>query len=397
MSKPVSLNSVIIRFGGELWLKKAWTKRRYMRCLVGNIKQVLKRHDIQCDEVVRKHGRLYLRTRKATEAADQMSRVFGISSVSPALEIGSNRFERVVDKSVSLASHTLSKGDSFAVRCRRVGEHPYSSRDVCMEIGRQVLEKHGETRDLTVDLKHPDRVLGVEVRDNEAFVFGNVFPGVGGMPLGTQGRVVCMLGGSIDSTVAGWLAMKRGCPLVSLHFDCASMADETATKSVVDMTKVLLDWSVGFPRRLRVVPFGHVLTAIVENHRPHLTYLLCKRMMYRVAESLADQVGADGIVTGEKIGEGASQTLWNLRALGMAIKKYPIHRPLVGFDRAEIEGLARKIGAYETSIQNVHGWGAIPHKHVAKAKLEEIEEAEVELNIDEMTKRCLDELRVADL
>jgi thiamine biosynthesis protein ThiI len=120
-------------------------------------------------------------------------------------------------------------------------------------------------------------------------------------------------------------------------------------------------------------------------------------MMYRVAESLADQVGAEGIVTGEKIGEEASQTLWNLRALGRAIKKYPIHRPLVGLGKAEIEGLARNIGTYETIIQNVHGCESIPHKPVVKAKVEEIEEAEVELNTNEMTNRCVGELKIVDL
>ena len=167
LSEHVAFDSVVVRFGGELWLKKTWTRRRYVRCLIENMKRVLKRYNVEYGEVMRRRGRLFLKTTSAVEAVSTLSRVFGISSVSPALEIGSNKFERVVDNSVSLASHTLSKGDSFAVRCRRVGEHPYSSRDICREIGRRVLEKFGETRDLTVDLKHPDRVLGVEVRDKK--------------------------------------------------------------------------------------------------------------------------------------------------------------------------------------------------------------------------------------
>ncbi|MCK4436117.1 tRNA 4-thiouridine(8) synthase ThiI, partial [Candidatus Bathyarchaeota archaeon] len=214
MSEHVAFDSVVVRFGGELWLKKTWTRRRYVRCLIENMKRVLKRYNVEYGEVMRRRGRLFLKTTSAVEAASRLSRVFGISSVSPALEIGSNNFEDVVDKCVFLASHVLGEGNSFAVRCRRVGEHPYSSRDVCREVGRRVLDEFGETRSLTVDLKRPNVILGVEVRDNEAFAFSEVVKGVGGMPLGTQGRVVCLLSGGVDSAVAGWLVMKRGCPLV---------------------------------------------------------------------------------------------------------------------------------------------------------------------------------------
>jgi len=191
LSDHVAFDSVVVRFGGELWLKKAWTRRRYVRCLIENMKRVLKRHNIEYGEVMRRRGRLFLRTTSAVEAASRLSRVFGISSVSPALEIGSSELENVVDKCVFLASHVLGEGNSFAVRCRRVGEHPYSSRDVCKEVGRRVLDELRETRSLTVDLNRPDVVLGVEVRGDEAFVFGEVVKGVGGMPLGTQGRAIC--------------------------------------------------------------------------------------------------------------------------------------------------------------------------------------------------------------
>ena len=183
MSEPVTLDSVIVRFGGELWLKKAWTKRRYLRCLVRNMKHVLKHHNVEYSEVMRRHGRLFLRTGEVAEAGSHISRVFGVGSVSPALEVRSNRLEDVVDKSVLLVGRVLGEGKSFAVRCRRVGKHPYGSGDVCRQVGHRVLKKLGESRSLTVDLKHPDMILGVEVRDNEAFVFSEVIKGVGGMHL----------------------------------------------------------------------------------------------------------------------------------------------------------------------------------------------------------------------
>lgn len=397
LSEHVAFDSVVVRFGGELWLKKTWTRRRYVRCLIENMKRVLKRYNVEYSEVMRRRGRLFLKTTSAVEATSRLSRVFGISSVSPALEIGSNKLEDVVDKCMFLASHVLAEGNSFAVRCRRVGEHPYSSRDVCREVGRRVLDEFGEEKGLSVNLKRPDAILGVEVRGNEAFAFSEVVKGIGGMPLGTQGRVICLLSGGVDSAVAGWLVMKRGCPLVPVYFNCKPYTDEAATKRAMEITKVLCDWAVGFPRRLYVIPYGHVLGTIVENCPRRLTCLLCKRMMYRVAEVLADQVRAEGIVTGEAVGEQASQTLRNLRMLDRVAEKYPVHRPLLGFDKAETEVLARKISTYKISARNVQGCKAAHHKPATKAKLEEIEEAEAELNIKEMVERCIGELKAVDL
>jgi thiamine biosynthesis protein ThiI len=397
LSEHVAFDTVVIRFGGELWLKKTWTRRRYMRCLIDNMKGVLKRYNIEYSEVMRRRGRLFLKTTSVAEATSKLSRVFGISSVSPALEVGSSKLEDVTDKCVFLANHILNEGNSFAVRCRRVGQHPYGSRDVCREVGRRVLDEFGETRSLTVDLKRPNLVLGVEVRGDEAFVFGEIVKGAGGMPLGTQGRLVCLLSGGVDSAVAGWLVMKRGCPLVPLYFDCKPYTDEVATERAMEIAKALCDWAVGFPRHLYVIPYGHVLGIIVKNCARRLTCLLCKRMMYRVAGALADQVEAEGIVTGEAIGEQASQTIQNLRVLDDAAKRYPVHRPLLGFDKAETERMAREIGAYKISARSVQGCNAAPHKPATKAKLKEIVEAEARLNIEEIVERCVGELKVVDL
>jgi len=386
-------DSVIIRFGGELWLKKTWTRRLYERRLVRNIKNFLKHYEVPYSEIVRRHGRLFLRTDSAVEAARRLARIFGISSVSPSLET-SSKLEDIVDRSVFLAGHLLKEGNSFAVKCRRVGDQSYSSADVCRVVGQRILDEFGEKLGLKVDLDRPDVTFGVEVRNDEAFVHSNVIDGAGGMPLGTQPRVMGLLSGGIDSAVACWLVMKRGCPVVPVYFDNTPFTDETTMERALNVAEVLFDWAVGFPRRVYVVQHGENLEKIIEDYYRKLTCIFCKRMMYRIAERLAEMMGAEGIVTGEAIGEQASQTLTNLRVLSDAVKKYPIHRPLLGFDKAETETIARKIGTYEISSRKAGGCTAVPSKPATKAKLEEVMEAEEKLNIKEMVERSIESIKV---
>jgi thiamine biosynthesis protein ThiI len=388
-------NCVIVRLGGEIWIKKGWTRHWYLRRLVRNIKAVLQYPNVAYSKIIRRDGRIFLRTSEPLEAAERLSRVFGVSSVSPALETGAE-LDAIVEECLSLAGRMLGKGDGFAVKCRRVGKHPYTSQEVCKLVGRRVLEEFA-ARKIDVDLDNPDVRLGVEVRGELGFVFSDVIGGVGGFPLGVQGRVVGLLSGGLDSAVACWLVMKRGCLVAPLYLDCAPFTDKSTTERAVEVARVLSNWAIGFPRRLHMVNYGKSLKKIVEGAPRRLTCILCKRMMYRVAERIADKVGAGGLVTGEAIGEQASQTLQNLRVLDGAAVSYPVLRPLLGFDKVETEGLARKIGTYEVSARSVKGCEAVPHKPATKAKLEEVVEAENGLNVREMVERCTKGLRVVDL
>jgi len=160
---------------------------------------------------------------------------------------------------------------------------------------------------------------------------------------------------------------------------------------------VLFGWAIGFPRRMFIVPFGETLKAFVEEAPRRLTCVLCKRMMYRVAERIAEQIGVEGIVTGEAIGEQASQTLHNLRVLDEAVQKYPVYRPLLGFDKAETEALARKIGTYEISGWKAKGCTAAPQKPTTKAKLEEVKDAEGRLKVEKIIENVIGSLRVVRL
>jgi thiamine biosynthesis protein ThiI len=388
-------DSVIIHFSGEIWLKKVWTRKYYEKRLARNLKKTLKHYNVPYIELVRRHSRFYLRTNSAMEAAYNLARVFGISSVSAAIETTS-KLEDVIEKSLLLARTVLNVGNSFGVKCKRVGNQDYSSDDIRKIVGQKVIDELGKKLDLKVDLGNPDLTLGVEIRDKQAFIYFRTVKGVGGMPLGVQPRLIGLFSGGIDSAVSWFLVMKRGCPVIPIYFDNSPFTDEKTTERAMKVAEILFSWSIGFPRKVYVVQHGENLKKIMKTNRKY-SCLLCKRMMYRIAERLAKRLHAEGIVTGEAIGEQASQTLTNLRVLSAAVKDYPVHRPLLGFDKAETEALARKIGTYKFSTIKTTGCGAVPYQPSTKAKLEEVHEAEEKLDIEALINHSLKSIEIFEL
>ena len=388
-------DTIIIRFSGELWLKKLWTRKYYEKRLAKNLKQTLKHYNISYSRLNRKHGRFYLKTKSTIRATIQLAKVFGISSISPAVETTSE-IDDIIKYGLKLAEIALKNGNSFAVRCKRVGKHNFSSSDIQKQLGKKVLDYFDQKLDLRVDLGKPDIILGVEIRDNQAFIFLETFEAVGGMPLGVQPRLVGLFSGGIDSVIGLWLVMKRGCPVIPVYFDNSPFTDITTTERAIRVAEKLFNWSIGFPKKIYIVQHGENLKQIMETDRKY-SCLLCKRMMYRVAERIADKLHAEGIVTGEAIGEQASQTLTNLRVLNMVVKNYPVHRPLLGFDKQETEKLSRKIGTFEASSKKAAPCTAVPYQPSTKAKLEAIRKAEEKLDIEVMIKRTLESIKIVEI
>jgi len=389
-SEP-KFNTVIIRLGGEIGIKAAWTRKLYERRLIGNIKAVLKHHAIPYEAIDRRFGRLFLRTSKSHSACQKLVKVFGISSVSPALQT-SSKLNDIIVKSVEIAGSAFKERSSFAVRCRRVGRHAYSSQDICREVGRQVLDTYSE-HDLRVNLKSPDTTLNIEVREDKAYISTKVMRGAGGLPLGTQPKVVCILNGDISSSVACWMVMKRGCPILPLHFE--TPFNNQMTNQVLKATKALFEWAIGFPRKVFIVTHCPNLTQIEQNSPKELKSVLSKRVMYRIAEQIAEIEHAEGIATGESLHEPANEALHILSLQDEAARHFPIYRPLIGLDAAEIEDLARKIRTFKISSVRRRKKHETARKQYAKViRLEEIREAEARLNTDEMVKASLKSLRI---
>jgi len=383
---------VIVRFGGEIGIKSEWTRRIYERILFKNMQETLECQSIAYDRIVRRRGRFYVKTHKTQEATEKLTRVFGISSVSPAVETSSD-IKEIVQTSLDMASLTIQAQSGFAVRCHRVGKHSYSSIDVCREVGKQVLDSLKE-RSVYVNLDSPDHALEIEVRDAEAYVFVETLRGAGGFPVGSQAKTVALLSGGIDSPAACWLVMKRGCPIVPIYLDNSPLTDEATRTRALDIARKLFEWSFGHPRKVYIVPHGANLQTFVNKAPRRLTCLLCKRMMYRIAERIANLEKAEGIVTGEAIGEQASQTMTNLRVLDEAAKNYPIHRPLLGFDKTETEALARRIGTYEISIRKAKGCSAAPSQPATQARLAMLKEAEEGIDIEKMVDESVNHAEV---
>lgn len=389
----LGFDTVIIRLGGEIGIKAAWTRKLYERRLIKNIKAALKHHAIPYEALNRRFGRLYLKTSQTQSASKKLAKVFGISSISPAFETTS-KLSDILDTSVQITGSTFRKESSFAVRCRRVGRHAYTSQDVCREVGRQVLDTYSK-QGLHVDLKRPDTTLSVEVREDKAYIFTDVTRGVGGLPLGAQPKVVCLLSRDVSSPVACWMVMKRGCPIMPLHFDENSFNHESANQAL-KAAKTLFEWAIGFPRRVYIVSHGPNLAQIEQNCPKKLKRVLSKRMMYRIAERVAEMEHAEGIVTGESINETAGEALHILSLQDEAAKHFPIHRPLIGLDAAEIEDLARKIGVHDAVGQKMEV-SETALKTQTAISIEEVGRAEEKLNIEELVKRSLETIKTLSL
>ncbi len=345
--------------------------------------------------ITQKRGRIYLRTTKAKTTALELTKVFGISSVSPARQTSSD-LKAITETTLEIAQTQVDNEKGFAIRCRRVGKHPYSSMDVCKELGKKILERL-KNRNLRVDLVNPDIIISAEVRDKQAYIYTERLQGPGGFPLGSQAKVVVLLSGGIDSPVASWLVMKRGCPITPIYVDNTPFTDERTTDRALETAKKLFEWAKGFPRKTYIIRNGQNIQRIKEKAPKRFGCLLCKRLMYRIAERIAEREGAEGVVTGEAIGEQASQTMHNLRVLDDAATKFPIHRPLLGFNKTEIEKLARKIGTFEISTRRAKGCMAAPLKPATKAKLEMVKEAEEKIGITEMVEKAITTSETLDL
>ncbi|NEN83391.1 tRNA uracil 4-sulfurtransferase ThiI [Paenibacillus elgii] len=333
---------VVLRLG-ELTLKGR-NRHRFEQAVLQQLKRVLRPWGAIKYE--KEFGRITLHLNGTPYEAvhEPLKTVFGIVSFSPVLTT-ELELERVQETALMAMRAMDTQPRTFKVSVRRVNKSfPHDSQEMNRLVGGYVLRA---MPDLKVDVHRPEAELKVELRERQALVYSQVDRGAGGFPLGTNGKAVLMLSGGIDSPVAGYLAMRQGLAVEAVHFHSYPYTSERSQEKVKELVRKLAVYAG--PIKLHMVPFTSVQTKIHETYRENLLITVLRRAMMRIAEKLAEANGAGAIVTGESLGQVASQTLASMNAIGRAVH-LPLIRPLVCMEKLEIIRLAEVIDSYEVSI-----------------------------------------------
>jgi len=382
-------HDVIIARYGEIGLKSPKIRSRFERKLVKNIMATF-----EC-EVERNQGRIYIFPQDFDEGIEKLNRVFGVVSYSPAISTDST-YEGIDETLTAYTEELISEGildedTKFAIKCRRVGNHDYTSQEMAAHCG-------GVVRNVVlapVDLTNPDLTIFVEIRENRAFIYHEKIRGPGGLPLGTQGKVVVLLSSGIDSPVAAYMMMKRGCDVVALHCNNDPFSGPKVTELFNHLVDQLNIYAKGNPIQKRIIDYGEYLQAAKDNAPEKMTCVLCKSGMYHIAEKLAQKLGADAIVDGSSVGQVASQTLSNILATRYGVDM-PILSPLIGLDKEEITAIAKEIGTFEISKIDDGGCSAVPKYPETRADLNRVKEACEAMNQDVEIEKAFEKIRKLD-
>ncbi len=323
------------------------------------------------------------------EAVEIVKKVFGIVAFSRAA-VTEKDLEAIKDTALSYLGEDLRNVKTFKVNAKRSDKRfPMTSPEICREVGAHLLRN---IPSLKVDVHNPDITVTVEVRDKNVFVHGNQIKGAGGMPVGSAGRVALLVSGGIDSPVAGWMMAKRGLQLDAIHFAAPPYTSKRAEMKVRDLVSIVAKYSgrVNFA----VVNFTEIQEAIKENCPEELFTIIMRRLMMVIAERLAQKDDCGALVTGESLGQVASQTLGALACTDAAVQM-PVFRPLIGMDKNEIITISRNIGAFETSILPYEDCCTVftPKHPRTRPTLRLVEEAENAFDFSEMIERAIETVR----
>ena len=374
---------------GEIGIKG---KNRYLfeDALVRQIRFALKDVDGSF-QVYKSQARIYVDCEGEYDYEDtveHLKRVFGLVGICPVVRMEDTGFEQLKKDVVAYMDEMYPDKDiTFKVEARRARKtYPKSSMEINCDLGEAVLEAFPQIR---VDVHKPDVMLHVEIR-NEIYVYSKIIPGAGGMPVGTNGKAMLLLSGGIDSPVAGYMISKRGVGIEAVYFHAPPYTSERAKQKVVDLAKAVSRYCG--PIRLHVVNFTDIQLYIYDQCPHDELTIIMRRYMMRIAERFAEKDGCLGLITGESVGQVASQTMQSLMATN-DVCTLPVYRPLIGFDKREIVEIAERIDTFETSIQPFEDCCTIfVAKHpVTKPNVEVIRRSEERLceKIDEMVETAV--------
>lgn len=348
--------------------------------------------------VSKEQGRIYIECLSEydyEETVEALKRVFGIAAICPVKIIEDYEWSNLTKEVGDYVEKVYErKPITFKVEAKRGNkQYPYNSPEICIEMGAYLLDRFEE---LKVDVHNPEVRINIEVR-NKAYVYSVIIPGPGGMPVGCNGKAMLLLSGGIDSPVAGYMVAKRGVSIEATYFHAPPYTSERAKQKVVDLAKIVSKYTG--PIKLNIINFTDIQLYIYEQCPHDELTIIMRRYMMKIAETIAEESGCLGLVTGESIGQVASQTMQSLAATN-AVCKMPVYRPLIAFDKQDIVDISERIDTYETSILPFEDCCTIfVAKHpVTKPSIKAIERSErhLEEKIEELVKRALETREVVD-
>ncbi len=387
------MREIILLKLGEIVLK-GLNKRRFEEKLMGNIRKTL-------DDC----GNFSMKIAQSTiyifpdddfifnKAIEKLKCIFGVVSIVTCGETEKD-INKIKDFACEYLGNTLNNVKTFKCEAKRSDKaFPLKSPEICIELGGHLLEKFPH---LKVDVKNPDVIVYVEVRDYGAFVHAGKIQGAGGMPVGSNGKACLLLSGGIDSPVAGYMTAKRGVSLEAVHFYSYPYTSERAKDKVIKLARIISRYTGKF--KLYVVPFTEPQLEIYEKCPDEELTVIMRCVMMKIAENLAQKHGSLALITGESIGQVASQTLEALAVTDASVNM-PVIRPLIGMDKEEIVTISKKIGAFETSILPYEDCCTVfvPKHPKTKPQLEKILESEKLLNLDKIIEDCVNNVEIIQI
>ncbi len=380
---------ILVRYG-EVALKGG-NRSFFINRLVRNISNAL--NGIE-HRIIKDRGRILVvlpeGSLKLAEAVNRLKKVFGIVSFSRVVKVEKDLH---VIKQKALEMVEKQQPDTFKVESRRADKaFPIKSPEICRQVGAYILEN---SENIRVDVHQPELLINIEIREG-AYIFAGQEKGSGGLPTGTGGRGLLLLSGGIDSPVAGWMVAKRGVELEAVHFHSFPFTSERAKQKVIDIAEVLAGYIGGI--RLHMVSLTDIQGSINRHCPAEQSTILTRRFMMRIAERIAEEIKALALVTGESLGQVASQTLESIYVTDTSVG-LPVFRPLLGMDKVEIIDRAREIDTYELSIQPYEDCCTLflPEHPETRPKLEKILQSESHLEVESLIRQAVETREILSL
>jgi tRNA uracil 4-sulfurtransferase len=377
---------LVLKIAGEIGTKSSRTRRRFLRVLGRNVRAALGRVGVRAT-VEPRWSRLLVRAEDPARAREVLGRLFGLHSVSESAAVPFATLDELVSAAAELYRERVA-GRTFAVRARRSGQHPFRSIDVATALGTALLPGSAG-----VNLDDPQVEVPVEVVDGTGYLSLDGRPGAGGLPIGVGGRAVALFSGGFDSPVATWMTMRRGMAVDLAVCDLGGCGQVDAALEVA--RELTTTWAPGVESRAHVIDLSAVVAALRAQVAPGIRQVVLKRSMYRAGTLLAERLGAEAVITGEALGQVSTQTLRNL-AVAEDAAGVPVLRPLIGMDKEEIMGRARRIGTHDASLRVQEHCNIASGRVETAARLREVVGAEGRLD-DSFVRAAVDGSTSVDL